>query len=113
MDVRSSQLERSGNPLDPGSLPGALLQFNHCPLQQNPIFGYLKFLRHVRHETFHDRFDLAAYHAVMRTGEAGVAEERSTAWKNLFVGGLHMSMSANDGTDLPIEHARQSDLLGR
>src|SRR5262249_29038470 len=111
----AARLEFSGrrfrNALDADGTPGFVSQFQDDPLKQNPSFGDLESLRHTRQETADDRFDLAANYTVVRSGKPCVAQEGCAAWKNLFIGGLGVSMGAHYGADSAIQHACQRDFL--
>ena len=90
-----------------------LVNLHHRALQQDAPLRHLKLLRHVRHEPPDDRLDLAADHALVRAGEAAIAQKRRAAGKDLLVGGLHVRVRADDGAHAAIEHPRQRDLLRR
>ena len=67
----------------------------------------------IRDETIHDRIDRAAQDGIGRTAHSGITQKRGAARENLFVGGLHMRMRADDGGNFPIEEPAERDFLAR
>ncbi len=82
-------------------------------LKENAPRGDAEFLRRVLAETLDDWFDLTAQNAVVGAGEPGICQVGGAAGENLFVRCLHMSMSADDGADLAVQHSGDGDFFGR
>src|SRR6185503_8799028 len=100
-----------GNPLDAPRLARGIVHVDDRALQQHALLGDLKPLGSVGNEAFDDRLNLPPQHAFVRPGETSVTQECSAAWKDLFVGRLHVSMGPNHGADLSVEKTAQGDLL--
>ena len=79
-----------------------IVNFHNGALKHHAIRGDLEFLWLVGKKAFDDRLDFAANDTFMRPGETGIAEKSRAAGKDLFVGGLDVSVSSNDRADFAI-----------
>src|SRR5262245_30242546 len=82
-------------------------------MQNDTVPGNLESLRHARKEALNDRCNLPAKDAFVRAGETSIAQESCAAGKYLFIRSLDVSVRADHGADLSVEHPGKSDFLRR
>src|SRR5258705_3141524 len=105
--------ERLGNSLNAACFAGDFVDVNDHALQIDAIFRDWEPLRHVRDKALDDGFDFSSEDTLMRARESRVTKERGPAGKDLFIGSLHMGVSAHDRADLAVEHAHEGNLFRR
>jgi hypothetical protein len=81
-------------------------------LQEDASAGDAEFLGRVGAKALDDRLDFAAQDALVRAGEARVCQVSGAAGEDLLVGRLHVSVGADDGGNLAVQHAGQGDFFG-
>lgn len=91
---------------------GGSVDLNHGTMEDDAMFGDLEAMRRVEQEFLDDGIDFATQNTLLRAGKAGIREVSGAAGENLFIGRLDVSVGADDGGNLAIEHAAHGDLLG-
>lgn len=89
-----------------------VVHLDHNPVQDDPLGSDLKTLRQICDESLDDRLNFPSQHALVRSCESGVAQERRAARENLFVGRLDVGVRAHYRADLAVEHSCKRNLLG-
>jgi hypothetical protein len=101
-----------GNSLDGGSMTGFFVHGDEGALQENAAGGNVEALGLVGDEAFDDGVDVTAQNAFVGPCETSVAQIGSAAREDLFVGGLHVSVRADNSADLAIDHSSEGDFFG-
>ena len=109
--MRSGCRQRLRHPLNRRRLAGLVVQFDDHALEQHAVAGDRKTTGLAGDEALDDGLDVAAQAALVRAGEARVAQEGRAAGEDLLVRRLHVRVRAHHGADLAVEHPRDGDFL--
>jgi len=88
-----------------------VINFQKRSLQQRPASSHVEFLRPAGHEPPDNRLDFTADHAVVGSGETGVAKKGRAPREDLLIGRLDMSVRADERADAPIKQAGEGDFF--
>src|SRR5918996_2942783 len=112
--TRPSRTPRSwqeAEALDRGRAPRLGIDRDHHAVQRGRALGRLEPDRHLGEEPLQDLLAIHADHAVQRARHPEIGDVRGAARQDPLVGGLDVTVRADDGADFPVQPPAHGDRL--
>ena len=100
-----------GKPLNGEAFAGGFVGVEKDAVKRNSFLGDAEALGLVGEESLDDGIHFASQDAFLSAGEAGVAKKTGAAGKDLLVGGLNVSVRADQSGDASVKESRHGDFF--
>lgn len=100
-----------GNPLNGAAFAGGFVGVKEDAVKRNSFLGDGKALGLVGEEALDDGLHFASQDAFLSAGKSGIAKKAGAAGKDLLIGGLNMSVRADQSGNASVKESRHGDFL--